>query len=85
MPLSSDPPSVAIAYVLQKTTYVFPVIGGRRPEQLYANIEALEITLTKEHIQQIENIVPFDHGFPHNMVFVSYFCISLPLFLIAPS
>ncbi|KZV64739.1 Aldo/keto reductase [Peniophora sp. CONT] len=58
--------AVAIAYVLQKTPYVFPIVGGRKVEHLHANIEALEIALTKEHIKQIEGVVPFDLGFPHN-------------------
>ncbi|KZV59048.1 Aldo/keto reductase, partial [Peniophora sp. CONT] len=58
--------AVAIAYVLQKTPYVFPIVGGRKVEQLNANIEALEIALTKEHIKAIESVVPFDLGFPHN-------------------
>ncbi|KAF9265936.1 hypothetical protein L218DRAFT_986102 [Marasmius fiardii PR-910] len=35
--------SVAIAYVIQKTTHVFPVIGGRKVEQLKQNVEALDI------------------------------------------
>lgn len=30
---------VALAYVMQKTPYVFPVIGGRKVEHLKANIE----------------------------------------------
>ncbi|KAH9897655.1 Aldo/keto reductase [Cubamyces lactineus] len=60
--------AVAIAYVMQKTPYVFPILGGRKPEQLYANIEALDIALTDEQIRYIESAVPFDLGFPGNMV-----------------
>ena len=60
--------AVAIAYVMQKTPYVFPILGGRKPEQLYANIEALDIALTEEHIRYIESAVPFDIGFPCNML-----------------
>ncbi|KAF4616543.1 hypothetical protein D9613_008388 [Agrocybe pediades] len=56
--------SVAIAYVMQKTTYVFPIIGGRKVEHLLANLEALEISLTDAHIAYIESILDFDHGFP---------------------
>ncbi|KAF8814288.1 Aldo/keto reductase [Phlegmacium glaucopus] len=37
--------SVAIAYLMQKTPYVFPIIGGRKVEHLLANLEALEIFL----------------------------------------
>lgn len=31
--------AVALAYVMQKTPYVFPIIGGRKTEHLLANIE----------------------------------------------
>ncbi|CDO72110.1 hypothetical protein BN946_scf184962.g53 [Trametes cinnabarina] len=60
--------AVAIAYVMQKTPYVFPIVGGRKPEQLYANIEALEISLSAEQIKYLESVQPFDPGFPHTMV-----------------
>jgi aryl-alcohol dehydrogenase-like predicted oxidoreductase len=60
--------SVAIAYVLQKVPFVFPIIGGRKIEHLLANLEALEITLTEEHLHSLENVVPFETGFPNNMI-----------------
>ncbi|KAL5498134.1 AAD14_4 [Sanghuangporus vaninii] len=56
--------AVAIAYVMQKTPYVFPIIGGRKVEHLMANIEALKISLSDEQIKYIESILPFDPGFP---------------------
>ncbi len=31
---------------MQKTTHVFPIIGGRKVEHLEANLEALNIKLT---------------------------------------
>ncbi|KAI0072392.1 Aldo/keto reductase [Panus rudis PR-1116 ss-1] len=58
--------SVAIAYVMQKVPYVFPIIGGRKVEHLHKNIEALEISLTPEHIKYLESVKPFDVGFPMN-------------------
>ena len=57
--------TVAIAYVMQKLPYVFPLIGGRKVEQLEANIEALNVALSEEHIKYLESILPFDPGFPH--------------------
>jgi len=60
--------AVAIAYVMQKAPYVFPIIGGRKVEHLEANLEALEIALTPEHIKYLESIVPFDPGFPITMI-----------------
>ncbi|EJD04747.1 arylalcohol dehydrogenase [Fomitiporia mediterranea MF3/22] len=60
--------AVAIAYVMQKTSYVFPVIGGRKIEQLMANIEALQISLSDEQIEYLESIIPFDPGFPTALI-----------------
>lgn len=64
---------VAIAWVMQKAPYVFPIIGGRKVEHLHANIEALEISLTPEQISTLDNVVPFVKGFPFSN-FVSGFC-----------
>ncbi|OJT14736.1 Aryl-alcohol dehydrogenase [NADP(+)] [Trametes pubescens] len=65
---ASNIQAVAIAYLLQKTPYVFPIVGGRKVEHLLANIEALSVVLAPEHIKQIEGVVPFDVGFPSNMI-----------------
>jgi aryl-alcohol dehydrogenase-like predicted oxidoreductase len=63
--------AVAIAYIRQKAPYVFPIIGGRKVEQLEANLECLAISLTPEQVKYLESIVPFDPGFPYPMI-VSY-------------
>ncbi|OCB86603.1 Aldo/keto reductase [Sanghuangporus baumii] len=60
--------AVAIAVLMQKTPYVFPAIGGRKVEQLMANIDALKISLSNEDIKYIEGILPFDLGFPLNFI-----------------
>ncbi|GLB45499.1 putative aryl-alcohol dehydrogenase [Lyophyllum shimeji] len=60
--------AVAIAYLLQKTPYVFPIIGGRKVEHLLGNIEALDIHLTEEQIAFLESTVDFDIGFPWNFI-----------------
>ena len=58
--------AVAIAYVMQKTPYVFPIIGGRKVEHLMSNLEALDITLSPAQIAYLEGILPFDRGFLYN-------------------
>ncbi|KAF5374268.1 hypothetical protein D9758_004552 [Tetrapyrgos nigripes] len=61
--------SVAITYIMHKTTHVFPIIGGRKIEHLEQNIEALNISLTPEQIKFLESEAPaFDNGFPANMI-----------------
>jgi diketogulonate reductase-like aldo/keto reductase len=47
---------------------VFPIIGGRKVEQLKENITALDISLTPEQVQRIEQAAPFDQGFPNSFV-----------------
>ncbi|KDQ33591.1 hypothetical protein PLEOSDRAFT_1099550 [Pleurotus ostreatus PC15] len=60
--------AVAIAYVMQKTTHVVPLIGGRKVEHLLANLEALDISLSKEQVEYIEGILPFERGFPYTVI-----------------
>ncbi|KAF6762975.1 arylalcohol dehydrogenase [Ephemerocybe angulata] len=60
--------AVAIAYLMQKTPFVFPLIGGRKVEHLHDNIQALNISLTPQQIEYIESVTPFDLGFPGTMI-----------------
>ncbi|KAL8751894.1 MAG: hypothetical protein Q9184_005907 [Pyrenodesmia sp. 2 TL-2023] len=60
--------SVALAYVLHKSPYVFPICGGRKVEHLKGNIEALGLRLTKEDMEEIEGAYPFEMGFPMNFL-----------------
>ncbi|KAF9803787.1 hypothetical protein IEO21_09563 [Rhodonia placenta] len=66
--------SVAIVYVMQKTPYVFPIVGGRKVEHLMDNIGALDVALTPEQIAELEAVKPFAKGFPHDMVVRILFC-----------
>lgn len=60
---------------MQKTPYVFPIIGGRKVEHLMANVEALSIALTQEQIDYLESVVPFDPGFPNFMIVSLFRCV----------
>ena len=61
--------SVALAYVMHKSPYVFPVVGGRKLEHLKSNIEGLSIELSDEEIDYIEKAAPFEVGFPLDFLF----------------
>ena len=60
--------SIALAYVMHKTPYVFPIVGGRKIEHLEGNIAALSLELSQEEIEEIEGAVPFDIGYPMNFL-----------------
>ncbi len=71
--------AVAIAYVLQKTPYVFPIVGGRKIEHLKQNIEALSIALSEEQVKELEGVLPFEPGFPHNFIVSLLLCLQFIL------
>lgn len=60
--------AIALAYVRAKAHRVFPMVGGRKIEHLKQNIEALSIKLTQEDIERLESVVPFEVGFPHDLI-----------------
>ena len=60
--------SVALAYVMHKAPYVFPIVGGRKIEHLKGNVEALSLLLSEEDIKAIDSAYPFDVGFPMNFL-----------------
>ncbi|KAH7160935.1 NADP-dependent oxidoreductase domain-containing protein [Dactylonectria macrodidyma] len=61
--------SIALAYVMHKAPYVFPIVGGRKVEHIKGNIEALTLELTEEDIQEIDSAVEFHLGFPHSFLY----------------
>ncbi|RMZ69940.1 Aldo keto reductase [Pyrenophora seminiperda CCB06] len=60
--------SVALAYVMHKSPYVFPIVGGRRVEHLKENIEALGLRLSEEEVEEIDGAYGFEMGFPHQLL-----------------
>ncbi|KAF4335961.1 alcohol dehydrogenase [Fusarium beomiforme] len=61
--------SIALAYVMHKTAYVFPIIGGRKVDHLKANIQALTLNLSPEDIQEIDGANEFSAGFPNDFLY----------------
>lgn len=53
---------------MQKTPYVFPIVGGRKIEHLKGNIEGLSLELSEEEIKEIDGAQAFDVGFPQNFL-----------------
>jgi len=60
--------AIALAYVMAKAPYVFPIVGGRKVEHLKDNIQALKIKLSSKQIEYLESIVPFQPQFPQTFV-----------------
>jgi aryl-alcohol dehydrogenase-like predicted oxidoreductase len=60
--------SIAMAYVMQKAPYVFPLVGGRKVEHIKGNIDALWVDLSEEDVAKIDEANKFDPGFPHTFL-----------------
>lgn len=61
--------SLALAYVMHKYPYVYPIVGGRNIKHLEANVKALELELSPEEIDEIDAATDFQVGFPANFAF----------------
>ena len=61
--------SIALAYVMHKAPYVFPIVGGRKIEHLKGNIEGLGVELTDDELDEIDAATKFKIGFPMSMLF----------------
>jgi diketogulonate reductase-like aldo/keto reductase len=59
---------IALAYVMAKQPYIFPIVGVRKVEHLQDNIDALKVRLSKEEIKEIEEAYVFESGFPHDFI-----------------
>ncbi|KAG9524062.1 aryl-alcohol dehydrogenase AAD14, partial [Aureobasidium melanogenum] len=77
--------AVALAYVMSKTINVFPLVGGRKIEHLHDNIKALTIKLSDEQIKKLEDVRPFDIGFPNNFIGVDPTISGQPSWLLGAS
>ncbi|KAK1147556.1 hypothetical protein N8T08_000898 [Aspergillus melleus] len=69
---------IALAYVMQKSTYVFPIVGCRKVEHLQGSIDGLRLALTEAEVEEVEQAYPFDFGFPHTFLSGSMFDHSTP-------
>eukprot|EP00026_Physarum_polycephalum_P015086 Phypoly_transcript_15688.p1 GENE.Phypoly_transcript_15688~~Phypoly_transcript_15688.p1 ORF type:complete len:137 (+),score=30.33 Phypoly_transcript_15688:42-413(+) len=54
--LNTNITSVALAYIMLKAPYVFPVVGIRKLDHLKGNIAALGLALTDAHMQELDQI-----------------------------
>ncbi|KAK5044751.1 hypothetical protein LTR84_010525 [Exophiala bonariae] len=61
----TNPMAIALRYVTLKAPYIFPIIGGRKIENLKSNIAALDIDLTEAEMKEIEAAAPVSLGYPH--------------------
>lgn len=55
---------VALAWLLSKN--VIPIVGARKISHVEDNLKSVEVTLSPEQIQKLDNISQIELGFPHD-------------------
>ncbi|MCA9572773.1 MAG: aldo/keto reductase, partial [Myxococcales bacterium] len=56
---------VATAWVLRRSYGILPIVGARKVEQLVDCLGATEITLSDEHLRELDEVSAVSMGFPH--------------------
>lgn len=64
--LEVSPAQVALAWISQQGH--IPIIGARTLEQLKDNLGSLDVTISAEQMQQLDEVSSIDLGFPHDFV-----------------
>jgi len=64
----ATPAQVALAWVRQRSGVTSTIIGAKNAEQLDANLGSLEVTLTQEHIRQLDELSKPKLNFPHDFI-----------------
>lgn len=64
--LDASPAQVALAWINQQGH--IPIIGARTLNQLKDNMGSLDVTISAEQMQQLDEVSSIDLGFPHDFV-----------------
>lgn len=62
--LNVQPSSVALKWTMQQGFSCIPIIGATKPEQLLENLNCLDVNLSNEQINRLNQISKIELGFP---------------------
>jgi aryl-alcohol dehydrogenase-like predicted oxidoreductase len=62
--LNVQPSSVALKWTMQQGFSCIPIIGATKPEQFLENLKCLDVTLSDEHLQRLNEVSKIELGFP---------------------
>lgn len=59
----------ALAYLFHQSTYVFPIVGVQTVDHIKMMPNAVDIQLSNDEIDEIQNAAPFNPLFPNTFLF----------------
>lgn len=66
--IGRSPSQVAIAWLRAQSGVIIPIIGARKLSQFQDNLACLDITLSAEHLQRLNEVSQIELGFPHDFL-----------------
>lgn len=63
--IGSTEAQVALAWLRQQQGVVIPIVGARTVSQLKDNLGCLDVTLSSEHLERLDEASRIELGFPH--------------------
>ena len=70
--IGCTPSQVAIHWVHRQPGVIIPLLGARDVAQLKDNLGALEIMLSEDQLERLEEASAIELGFPHDFLNASY-------------
>ena len=62
--------SIALKWMMQSGGSCIPLVGATKPNQIKENLKCLDIILSQEHINRLNEVSHIELGFPHDFVLV---------------
>ncbi len=59
---------IALAWIRTQSPQMIPILGARKLEQLQDNLKCLDVTLSPEQLQRLNQVSQIELGFPHDFL-----------------
>ncbi|ALF52674.1 aldo/keto reductase [Nostoc piscinale CENA21] len=66
--IGCSPSQVALAWLRAQSGVMIPIVGARKLSQFQDNLACLDITLSPEHLQRLNEVSQIELGFPHDFL-----------------
>lgn len=63
--VDASPAQVALAWTMHERDAVIPIVGASKLEHLKDNLQALNVSLSEQHIERLDRVSRIDLGFPY--------------------
>ncbi|MEH2453693.1 aldo/keto reductase [Nostoc sp.] len=66
--IGHTPSQVALAWLRAQSGVIIPIIGARKLTQFQDNLACLDVSLSAEHLQRLDEVSQIELGFPHDFL-----------------